>query len=86
MSKELDIIRKIQLANRQHMNAIIEGLSKCQRQYAKNRDNKVFSEYYINYIQADIHKFYDGCIDIVSGEFDEMLVEFNGKINIDIYE
>lgn len=86
MSKELQTLTKIQQQNRQLMNGIVEGLSKCQRHYAKNKDNKVFEDYYIRHIQGDIHKFYEACTDIVGGEFDEMLREFDGKISIDIYK
>lgn len=85
MSKAIKTLQKIQLENRQHMNSIIEGLSRCHK-YAIMHNDEVFMQEYTKQIQGDIHKFYASCTDVVAGEFNTLLTEFDGKINIDIYE
>ena len=86
MSKTIQTLLKIQTENRKHMNAIIEGLSRCQKYYTTHKGDTEFSEAYPKLIQSDIHEFYKACTDVVCGEFDNLLTEFDGKITIDIYE
>lgn len=85
VNKAIKTLQKIQLENRQHMNSIIEGLSRCHK-YAITHNDEIFAKEYTNQIQGDIHKFYDACVEIVGGDYNQLLTEFDGKININIYE